>query len=75
VCDGLVPGNLERIVFLDGAEFSADAARNFAGCGFDVFNIASRSDVAVPPVPMTAADRHRILGQNTNLAAGGGGSG
>lgn len=42
--DGAMPGNLERIVFLDGAEFSVDAARNFAGCDFDVFNITSRAD-------------------------------
>ena len=39
-----MPGNLDRAVLLDGAEFSVDAAANFEGCPFDVINIANRSD-------------------------------
>ncbi len=41
---GQWPANLDRAVLLDGAEFSVDAAANFAGCSFDVINIANRTD-------------------------------
>jgi len=39
-----MPANLDRVVMLDGAEFCVDAAANFENCGFDVVNIANRSD-------------------------------
>ena len=42
--EGRMLANLERAVLLDGAEFCVDAAHNFAGCGFDVFNITSGTD-------------------------------
>ena len=41
---GRMPENLERAVLLDGAEFCVDAAHNFAGCHFDVFNFTSGTD-------------------------------
>lgn len=39
-----IPANIDRMVLLDGAEFSIDAAAHFKNCTFDVFNILSRSD-------------------------------
>lgn len=39
-----MPANLDRAVLLDGAEFCVDAAANFAGCPFDVFNVTNRTD-------------------------------
>lgn len=39
-----MPANLDRVVLLDGAEFCVDAAANFAGCPFDVFNVTNRTD-------------------------------
>jgi hypothetical protein len=42
-----MPANLERLVLLDGAEFCVDAAANFAGCAFDVFNIVNRTDTVL----------------------------
>jgi hypothetical protein len=36
--------SVERAVLLGAAEYGVDAAANFAGCGFDVFNLASRRD-------------------------------
>ncbi len=34
----------ERVVLLDGAEFSVDACVSFKNCQFDVFNIVNRDD-------------------------------
>jgi hypothetical protein len=39
-----MPANLDRALLLDGAEFCVDAAANFAGCTFDVINVANRTD-------------------------------
>jgi hypothetical protein len=39
--------SLDRIVFLDGAEFCVDAAASFTGCQCDVFNIANRTDTVL----------------------------
>ena len=47
---GLLRGGiagLDRIVFMGGAEFCVDAAANFAGCAFDVINLASRIDTVL----------------------------
>ena len=42
-----MPANLDRVVLLDGAEFSIDAAANFAGCDFDVINIVNGTDLVL----------------------------
>jgi hypothetical protein len=39
-----LPGTMDRIVMLDGAEYCVDAAATFIGCQCDVFNIANRKD-------------------------------
>jgi len=41
------PGNIDRIVLLNGAEFSVDAAANFRGRKMDVLNICSRADAVL----------------------------
>ncbi len=41
---GHMPANLDRVVLMDGAEFCADAASNFAACPFDVINVVNRTD-------------------------------
>jgi hypothetical protein len=38
---------LDRVILADGAEFSADAAANFANCRCDVFNITNRTDAVL----------------------------
>lgn len=37
-------GGLDRVVLLDGAEFSVDAALSFKNCPFDVFNFVNGDD-------------------------------
>jgi hypothetical protein len=42
-----MPGNIDRAILLDGAEFCVDAAVNFAGCTFDVINVVNRTDTVL----------------------------
>ena len=41
---GHLAPSLDRVLLLDGAEFSVDALVSFADCTFDVFNITNRTD-------------------------------
>jgi hypothetical protein len=69
---GKIPANLERAVLLDGAEFCVDAAHNFAGCRFDVFNIASGTDEVLRlgaekfchPMRMTGSLNSCVIGRD-----------
>ena len=44
---GKLPANLDRILLLNGAEFSVDAARNFATCTSQVINILNTKDAVL----------------------------
>lgn len=67
----LFPGNLHRIVLLDGAEYIVDANQNLVGdLGFDVFNIVNTGDRVLTfaahagshPVRQHGSDAGRVIG-------------
>ena len=60
------PAAIDRIVLLGGAEFCVDAAANYAACGFDVINLASRVDKVLS---LGAEQGCHPVRQNGSLAA------
>jgi len=68
----LFPGNLHRLVLLDGAEYIVDANQNLIGgnLGFDVFNIVNTQDRVLTfaahagshPVRQHGSDAGRVIG-------------
>lgn len=69
---GVQDATIGRVVLLDGAEYTVDANRVYAGRAFQVFNIVNRKDVVLSlgacqmchPVRYNDSDAARVVGRD-----------